>query len=242
MFSFKRMAGVMKRDWANNRKTFFILMAVLFVVQIVFSFFTPSVLKFVLYIGLIVTIGKLVFWNYPDGNRRLAALLLPASNAEKYASQWLWAFVILPISVVVAVAAGQFLGYTWITLINSSIWINPFYFLCISWGFVLRILIVETVTFAGCLLFRKSRTLKTWLVAVGYFLFLFFALEKVLSIKSETSWQVSISADTENYLLKMNDEWIAPWWSSDVALAITGAVVVVFLHVWTYFRLKEEEA
>jgi len=232
----------MKRDWANNRKTFFILMAVLFVVQIVFSFFTPSVLKFVLYIGLIVTIGKLVFWDYPDGNRRLAALLLPASNAEKYASQWLWAFVILPISVVVAVAAGQFLGYTLITLINSSIWINPFYFLCISWGFVLRILIVETVTFAGCLLFRKSRTLKTWLVAVGYFLFLFFALEKVLSIKSETSWQVSISADTENYLLKMNDEWIAPWWSSDVALAITGAVVVVFLHVWTYFRLKEEEA
>ena len=247
MFSLKRMAGVMKRDWANNRKTFFILLAVLFLVQFALSFvFSTLKVATVICLGLIVAIGKLVFWDYPDGNRRLAALLLPASNAEKYAAQWLWAFVILPISVVVAVAAGQFLGFTMITSVKSNIWTNPLLiFLALGWGLVFKMLIVETITFAGCLLFRNSHTLKTWLVAAGYAFIMFTMFITIVYFKyvvdADTVY-VSSNEHVTQFAMRINDAMGSPWWSSDVALAITGAVVVVFLHVWTYFRLKDEEA
>ena len=247
MFSFKRMAGVMKRDWANNRKTFFILMAVLFLVQFAFSFvFSTLKVATVIYLGLIVAIGKLVFWDYPNGNRRLEALLLPASNAEKYASQWLWAFVILPISVVVAVAAGQFLGFTLITLAKSNIWINPLvFFIGLGWDFALRMLIVESVTFAGCLLFRKSRTLKTWLVAAGYAFIMFTVFITIVYfkfVKDADTVAVITNEQATQFAMRIDDAMTNPWWSSDVALAITAATVIVFLHVWTYLRLKDEEA
>lgn len=249
MFSFKRLRHVIRHDWTSVRKSYFILMAVLFMVQLINSglFQIHSACEF-FYLGVIIALGMMTFDEYADRNRRIGALLLPATTVEKYASQWLLSFVFVPVSVMVAVSLGETLGVG-LKWLSWGQWHWASWLTSVNWpSFLVELLGLESIAFAGALFFRKKGALKTWACVAAYAIVMLFVLITIIWFKfshfvEEGGGTMYFSTDEymSQFKLYVESVDVGMWWGTATAIAVITLVVSAFLHVWTYFRLKEEE-
>lgn len=249
MFSFKRLRYVIRHDWTSVRKSYFILMAVLFMVQLINSglFQIHSACE-IFYLGVIIALGMMTFDEYADRNRRIGALLLPATTAEKYASQWLLAFLFIPVSVMAVVSLGETLGVG-LKWLSWGQWHWASWLTSVNWpSFLLELLVLESIAFAGALFFRKKGALKTWACVAAYAIVMFFVMITIIWFKfshfvEEGGGTMYFSTDEymSQFKLYVESVDVGMWWGTATAIAVITLVVSAFLHVWTYFRLKEEE-
>lgn len=249
MFSFKRLRYVIRHDWTSVRKSYFILMAVLFMVQLINSglFQIHSACE-IFYLGVIIALGMMTFDEYADRNRRIGALLLPATTVEKYASQWLLSFVFVPVSVMVAVSLGETLGVG-LKWLSWGQWHWASWLTSVNWpSFLVELLGLESIAFAGALFFRKKGALKTWACVAAYAIVMLFVLITIIWFKfshfvEEGGGTMYFSTDEymSQFKLYVESVDVGMWWGTATAIAVITLVVSAFLHVWTYFRLKEEE-
>lgn len=253
MFSFKRLKHVVRHDWTSVRKNYFILMAVLFMVQLCLSFFFHRfTARLLVYIGMIIAFGMMTFAEYADRNRRIGALLLPATTAEKYASQWLLSFVLFPVTAIVAVSLGETLGTFLGWYLDWNVCFFDSWLLYVNWpSFLVGLLGLESIAFAGALFFRKNSALKTWACVAAYTLVMFSVMTAIILFKfhhfvEEGGGSMELVRDqhfTAQFKLYFEslDIGMCMWWGTATAIAVITLVVSAFLQVWTYFRLKEEE-
>lgn len=249
MFSFKRLRHVIRHDWTSVRKSYFILMAVLFMVQLINSglFQIHSACE-IFYLGVIIALGMMTFDEYADRNRRIGALLLPATTVEKYASQWLLSFVFVPVSVMVAVSLGETLGVG-LKWLSWGQWHWASWLTSVNWpSFLVELLGLESIAFAGALFFRKKGALKTWACVAAYAIVMLFVLITIIWFKfshfvEEGGGTMYFSTDEymSQFKLYVESVDVGMWWGTATAIAVITLVVSAFLQVWTYFRLKEEE-
>lgn len=249
MFSFKRLRYVIRHDWTSVRKSYFILMAVLFMVQLINSglFQIHSACE-IFYLGVIIALGMMTFDEYADRNRRIGALLLPATTAEKYASQWLLAFLFIPVSVMAVVSLGETLGVG-LKWLSWGQWHWASWLTSLNWpSFLVELLGLESIAFAGALFFRKKGALKTWACVAAYAIVMFFVMITIIWFKfshfvEEGGGTMYFSTDEymSQFKLYVESVDVGMWWGTATAIAVITLVVSAFLHVWTYFRLKEEE-
>ena len=249
MFSFKRLRHVIRHDWTSVRKSYFILMAVLFMVQLINSglFQIHSACE-IIYLGVIIALGMMTFDEYADRNRRIGALLLPATTVEKYASQWLLSFVFVPVSVMVAVSLGETLGVG-LKWLSWGQWHWASWLTSVNWpSFLVELLGLESIAFAGALFFRKKGALKTWACVAAYAIVMLFVLITIIWFKfshfvEEGGGTMYFSTDEymSQFKLYVESVDVGMWWGTATAIAVITLVVSAFLQVWTYFRLKEEE-
>lgn len=249
MFSFNRLRYVIRRDWTSVRKNYFILMAVLFMVQLINSaVFQMHSARFIVYLGMIIAFGIMAFAEYADKNRRIGALLLPATTAEKYVSQWLLSFVFITVSVMAAVSLGETLGVG-LKWLSWGQWHWASWLTSVNWpSFLVGLVGLESVAFAGALLFRKNSALKTWACVAAYAIVMFFVMITIIWFKfshfvEEGGGTMYFSTDEymSQFKLYVESLDVGMWWGTATAIAVITLVVSAFLQVWTYFRLKEEE-
>ena len=250
MFSFNRLRHIIRHDWTSVRKNYFILMAVLFMAQLCLSFFFHRfTARLLVYIGLIVAFGMMTFAEYADRNRRIGALLLPATTAEKYASQWLLSFVLFPVTAIVAVSLGETLGTFLGWYLDWNVCFFDSWLLYVNWpSFLVGLLGLESIAFAGALFFRKNSALKTWACVAAYAIVMLFVLITIIWFKfshfvEEGGGTMYFSTDEymSQFKLYVESVDVGMWWGTATAIAVITLVVSAFLQVWTYFRLKEEE-
>lgn len=249
MFSFKRLRYVIRHDWTSVRKSYFILMAVLFMVQLINSglFQIHSACE-IFYLGVIIALGMMTFDEYADRNRRIGALLLPATTAEKYASQWLLAFLFIPVSVMAVVSLGETLGVG-LKWLSWGQWHWASWLTSVNWpSFLVELLGLESIAFAGALFFRKKGALKTWACVAAYAIVMFFVMITIIWFKFSHfveegggTMYFSTAEYMSQFKLYVESVDVGMWWGTATAIAVITLVVSAFLHVWTYFRLKEEE-
>ena len=249
MFSFNRLRYVIRHDWTSVRKSYFILMAVLFMVQLISSgLFQIHSAPEIFYLGMIIALGMMTFDKYADRNRRIGALLLPATTAEKYASQWLLSFVFIPVSVMVAVSFGETLGVG-LKWLSWGQWHWASWLTSVNWAsFLVGLLGLESIAFAGALFFRKKGALKTWACVAAYTIVMFFVMIAIILFKfrhfvEDGGGTMNLSTDEyiSQFSLYVDSVDVGMWWGTATAIAVITLVVSAFLQVWTYFRLKEEE-
>lgn len=250
MFSFNRLKNVIRHDWTSVRKSYYILMAVLFMVQFINSaVFQIHSARFIVYLGVIVAFGMMVFAEYADKKRRIGALLLPATTAEKFVSQWLLSFVFIPVSVMAAVSLGDTLGVG-VKWLNWGQWHWSSWLTSVNWpSFLVGLIGLESIAFAGALFFRKNSALKTWGTVAGYAIVMLFVMIAIILFKfrhfvEEGGGTMYFSTDEymSQFKLYVESVDVGMWWGTATAITVMTLVVSAFLHVWTYFRLKEEEA
>ena len=249
MFSFNRLKHIVRHDWTSVRKNYFILMAVLFMVQLISSgLFQIHSARGIFYLGMIIALGMMTFAEYTDRNRRIGALLLPATTAEKYASQWLLSFVFVPVSVMVAVSLGETLGVG-LKWLSWGQWHWASWLTSVNWpSFLVGLLGLESIAFAGALFFRKNGALKTWACVAAYAIVMFFVMIAIILFKfrhfvEDGGGTMNLSTDEyiSQFSLYVDSVDVGMWWGTATAIAVITLVVSAFLQVWTYFRLKEEE-
>ena len=249
MFSFNRLRYVFRHDWTSVRKSYFILMAVLFMVQLISSgLFQIHSAREIFYLGMIIALGMMTFDEYADRNRRIGALLLPATTVEKYASQWLLSFVFIPVSVMVAVSFGETLGVG-LKWLSWGQWHWASWLTSVNWAsFLVGLLGLESIAFAGALFFRKKGALKTWACVAAYAIVMFFVMIAIILFKfrhfvEDGGGTMYFSTDEyiSQFSLYVDSVDVGMWWGTATAIAVITLVVSAFLQVWTYFRLKEEE-
>ena len=250
MFSFNRLRHVIRHDWTSVRKSYFILMAVLFMVQLISSgLFQIHSAREIFYLGMIIALGMMTFAEYTDRNHRIGALLLPATTAEKYASQWLLSFVFVPVSVMVAVSLGETLGVG-LKWLSWGQWHWASWLTSVNWpSFLVGLLGLESIAFAGALFFRKKDALKTWACVAAYAIVMFFVMITIILFKfrhfvEESGGGMEFVSDqsfTTQFKIYFESVDVGMWWGTATAIAVITLVVSAFLQVWTYFRLKEEE-
>jgi hypothetical protein len=250
MFSFNRLKHVVRHDWTSVRKNYFIFMAVLFMVQLCISFFFHAhSARLVVYIGMIVAFGMMTFAEYTDRNRRIGALLLPATTAEKYASQWLLSFLLFPVTAIVAVSLGETLGTLLWWYLDWNVCFFDSWLLYVNWpSFLVGLLGLESIAFAGALFFRKNSALKTWACVAAYAIVMFFVMIAIILFKfrhfvEDGGGTMNLSTDEymSQFKLYVDSVDVGMWWGTATAITVITLVVSAFLQVWTYFRLKEEE-
>ena len=251
MFSFNRLRHVIRHDWTSVRKNYFILMAVLFMVQLISSgLFQIHSAREIFYLGMIIALGMMTFAEYTDRNRRIGALLLPATTAEKYVSQWLLSFVLFPVTAMVAVSLGETLGTFLKWYYNWNVCFFDSWLLYVNWpSFLVGLLGLESIAFAGALFFRKNSALKTWACVAAYAIVMFFVMTTIILFKYrhfvEESGQSVDYVSSQRFIAQFKIYFesvdVGMWWGTATAIAVITLVVSAFLQVWTYFRLKEEE-
>lgn len=252
MFSFNRLKNLIRHDWMSVRKSYYILMAVLFMVQLINSaVFQMHSARFIVYLGMIIAFGIMAFAEYADKNRRIGALLLPATTAEKYVSQWLLSFVFITVSVMAAVSLGETLGVG-LKWLSWGQWHWASWLTSVNWpSFLVGLVGLESIAFAGALFYRKNSALKTWATVAGYSIVMFFVMISIIFFKfnhfvEENDGSLSFGFGTDEYanqfVLYIDSVDVGMWWGTATAITVMTLVVAAFLQVWTYFRLKEEEA
>lgn len=175
----------------------------------------------------VVTVGIIPFTEYSKKYNRASAILLPATQEEKFAANFIMSFVILPILILSSVAIG--VGLSWVVntfrFESYSFSLSSDYFTNIdNW---LSSLFFVSIFFFGSIFFKKNRLIRT---IAGFAIYGFLLLAIVITIM---------------YFKQQSGEMKDPTNNIDIFLVSSRIYCIcsaLFFIVLSYFRLREERS
>ncbi|MBQ7984081.1 MAG: hypothetical protein IJ250_00410 [Bacteroidales bacterium] len=278
-FNLRRAVNVLTRKFYTNSKSLLIFAAIFFLVMAVMHFvgcmlnagFIPTGKRLGLNVWsdmvcIIIAAGIFPFIELTQKNNAVFELLYPASRLEKFLTEFLTAFVLMPVCVfvidIVALYAGTLAFKIYLASKGFSFMLPEFKYIFKGlggWGFndLLFVFGAAVVSFWGAVMFKKFRIMKTW-VLVG-FLFMvvcvIFAVVMYFNFKSTGYWFPYSMADNVYYnqttgqtvyetavYYKGQKLDYVPWFFKEIFYRCLGVAFTLGMFVWTCIRFKKERA
>jgi hypothetical protein len=230
MFNFNRMINLIKRIIVINKKSLLYgFLTIIFVVALnCIGFVNAGSTAFIVCMMTII-VGVYAFEGYTKPALRANNILLPATVQEKYFANLVFAFIILPIYIMIAVTIGTVLRNIITILLQGGAYHYSLFFgikeLFTDWNIdaVLSALFSMSIFFFGSLFFKKNRIVMT---IVSFFTF--FAIFGIVF--------VSI-----HYMIYSNNNFRFEYFNNiDIIPKLIEIITTLFFLVLSYFRLKEE--
>lgn len=230
MFNFNRMINLIKRDIVINKKSLLYgFLTIIFIAGLNgIGAINAGSTAFIACI-MTILVGAYAFEGYTKPALRANNILLPSTVQEKYFANLVFAFIILPIYIMIAVTIGTVLRNIIALLLQGGAYHYSLFFgikeLYTDWNIdaVLSTLFGMSIFFFGALFFKKNRILMT---AVSFFAF--FAIFGVIF--------VSI-----HYMIYSNNHFSFTYFNNiDSIPKLIEIITTLFFLVLSYFRLKEE--
>lgn len=237
MFSVKRVKNLIVKDLVSSSKIVLAMTVGLIFLQLLqlvvpyLRYSSYSHLDVVWRSGLfnvsalwVVTVGIIPFTEYSKKYNRASAILLPATQEEKFAANFIMTFVILPIMLLLSVAIG--VGLSWVVntfrFESYSFSLSSDYFTNIdNW---LSSLFFVSIFFFGSIFFKKNRLIRT---IAGFAIYGFLLLAIVITIM---------------YFKQQSGEMKDPTNNIDIFTVSSRIYCIcsaLFFIVLSYFRLRE---
>ncbi len=178
--------------------------------------------------------GIFPFISYKNKRSRVLEITLPATQFEKYLSNFLFAFIAGPIIAFVATYLAIFLGCRFSILMFHPVQYVPFdaqYMLSYKFSFdapfVLSYLLYVVTMFFGAIYFKKQRIIKTNAFLIGYIVL----LATIYAVIFYNGAKLGVPA--------LNIK-LAIYSISKLTFCIGIGIAIIFVLWLTYQRLKEE--
>ncbi|MDQ3140891.1 MAG: hypothetical protein M3Q56_01445 [Bacteroidota bacterium] len=248
IFSIHRYMLLIKREIALAKKPFLYAIAGVIgglsipVLLQIFSrtgfnnFFTSQSLIISLTIMSIVW-ASISFAELIQSSSRQLYLSLPASTFEKLAAKWLTISIIIPIVFMIIYMMYAY-GFTFfMNIISTKELAYPAYDFSQIFQAFLRIILVQSIFYAGSVWMPKYSLLKTSLaIVVFWFCFAIFALICVRIIYFDYFKGMHFVMDNVNMNFQLDALTDQTW------LRVFGAILIGFYFMTlTFFKLKEKE-
>jgi hypothetical protein len=230
MFDFNRMINLIKRDILINKKSLLYgFLTIIFVVGLNgIGAINAGSTAFIACI-MTILVGAYAFVGYTKPALRANNILLPATVQEKYFSNLVFAFILLPIYIMIATTIGTVLRNIIAILLQGGVNHYSLFFgikeIFTDWNIdaILSTLFSMSIFFFGSLFFKKNRILMT---AVSFFVF--FAIFGIIFVLI-------------HYMIYSNNHFSFTYFNNtDIIPKTIEIITTLFFLVLTYFRLKEE--
>lgn len=242
MFSFKRFLALLKRDLMINKYPlmgYMLIMAGVVAVMMVFTKIpipTNSVISdvftmFYLFfnIGCMIMACTYPFKSYDKKYNRAEMILLPASIEEKFAVNFVLAFILVPVIQFVSLFIGMEIGHliNWIRFDNYTLLYGYSLYDFSKYYNWVMVYVFMGFSFFGAVFFQKNKLIKTWAIVFG--LMLLVSIGFAIFIVNMDYEAQSLRTFFNTTALK-------------IVVQIAMHVVFVLCVVGTYFQLRKERS
>lgn len=259
--SINRLINLIKRDWIVHKKftLSFILILFLFGGFVMWASSDvdsngiqlkniPAEAGMIVFVSMLFVGGLLItlltFSEFNRDTSRLQFLSLPASNFEKLVSKWLYTLpgFLLVVTMLFAIA------YSFFGFIMESIYdikfssIGEIDFRDISY-FLLAFLVLHAFCFLMAVLYNRYTIPKTILTALGLLAITIFLLGLIFRIVFFDHWVGFFTPSEKQMQVEVTHNfkvWVESFFTK--LPYIVPAIVVPFMWVVSYFKMKEKEA
>ena len=277
-FNITRAINILARKFYTNRKTLLISAIIYFLIMSVFHYVGCMSGRIAIggadmtlssamdMICIIIIAGIYPFIEFTDKKNAVFELLYPASRAEKFFTEVLTAFILLPICVIIIDILSLYTG-TMAFRIHAAqkgldfslpVFSNIFNILG-RWQYVDWMLIAGGViiSFLGAVVFKKFRVIKSWM-CVGLMVSFIFAAGAFilwLNYKATGYWfpysystngyynesTGQIVFETEAYYKGQKLDYI-PWFFNGTLWKVAATLFFLTLFCCSWLRYKKERA
>lgn len=277
-FNLTRAVNILIRKFYTNRKSFLIFAGIFFLIMSVIHYMGCRTAGIIIggenlrvnavadVLCFIIVAGIYPFTELTEKKNAVFELLYPASRAEKFAIDFLTAFIILPISIIVidmlALYTGSLAGKIYFA--NKGLTYSLPYFSNIfsqfanweyaDWMFITGGVIIS---FLGAVVFKKYRLLKTW-VGTGIILFAVFIIGAIIlyfNYKATGYW-FPYTYSTNGYFNEANGQMVyetavyhngqkldyIPWFFNRTIWKVVVQIFFLCLLCLSWLRYKKERA
>lgn len=182
MFNFRRFCALFQRNFMMNRNTFLVISTIHIVgvamLMVFYSINMPNNITMTdtfsfFYAFFLISCGigasMLPFRNYDKRYNRSESILLPASIEEKFAVNFIMAFILVPVVTFVTMFLGMELGHlvNWIRFDKYVLLYKETLYKFSHYGNWFSVYLFMSFSFLGAILFKKNKLLKTWAIVFG---------------------------------------------------------------------------
>lgn len=234
-FSINRVKNLLIRQYTNYKKQYFygiaIIISIITLQTGISGDLTLYAIKFEFPLIWLLFTGILAFTDYNEKHQRTFQINLPASRFEKYLTEIISNFIIVPIISLISICIAVFIGM----LLAKLFYATPFSFdskieyFNYDLNSILSFLQILVVLFFGAIYFKKYKIIKIISIWVSYWT----VLALLLFVIVISRLQLQGSGMLINHYIHNLPEGV---------YIIFSIVWIVFFLWLTYQRLKEERA